>query len=88
MAPSQTRSLLPYNGFLVNSKLLMAILYDVFLPSGIKLHFLEVVARIAVYRQGSIDEDSKTLTEIRAWAIEKLLKFKSVFEGHIKVFRD
>lgn len=45
-------------------------------------------ARIAVYRQGSIDEDSKTLADIRAWAIEKLLKFKSVFEVRIKMFRD
>ena len=44
--------------------------------------------RIALYRQGSIDEDSKTLTEIKDWAIEKLLKIKAVFEGRIKKFKE
>jgi hypothetical protein len=45
-------------------------------------------ARIAIYRQGSIDEDSKTLTEIHDWAIQKLLTFKKVFEERIKKYRE
>ncbi len=36
-------------------------------------------SRIAIYRQGSIDEDSQTLEEIRNWAIDRLLRFKKVF---------
>lgn len=36
-------------------------------------------ARIAVYREGSIDADESTLDDIRQWAIERLLKFKEVF---------
>jgi hypothetical protein len=35
--------------------------------------------RIAVYRDGDIDVDSETLSEIRKWMIENLLKFKQVF---------
>jgi len=44
--------------------------------------------RIAIYRQGSIDEDSKTLTEIKDWAIQKLLTFKRVFEERIKKYKE
>lgn len=44
--------------------------------------------RIAVYRQGSIEDDSKTLVEIKDWAIERLLKFKAVFENRIKAFKE
>jgi hypothetical protein len=36
-------------------------------------------SRIAVYRSGSIDDDSQTLEELRAWAIDQLLKFKKTF---------
>ncbi len=36
-------------------------------------------SRIATYREGSIDEDSQTLEEIRNWAIDRLLRFKKVF---------
>ena len=35
--------------------------------------------RIAVVRPGSIDDDEETLREIRAWMVERLLKFKQVF---------
>ena len=35
--------------------------------------------RIAVVRRGSIDDDEETLEEIRAWMVERLLKFKQVF---------
>ena len=37
------------------------------------------VSRIAVVRPGSIDDDEETLAEIRAWMVERLLKFKQVF---------
>ncbi len=36
-------------------------------------------SRIAVYRDGSIDDDEDTLAEISKWMIDKLLKFKDVF---------
>ena len=36
-------------------------------------------SRISVVRQGSIDDDQKTLEEIHDWMIEKLLAFKQVF---------
>ena len=35
--------------------------------------------RIAVVRRGSIDDDEETLAEIRAWMVERLLKFRRVF---------
>ena len=35
--------------------------------------------RIAAVRPGSIDDDEETLAEIRAWMVERLLKFKQVF---------
>jgi hypothetical protein len=40
-------------------------------------------SRIAAYRPGSIDDDPTTLQEIRAWAVEHLLKFKEVFGPRI-----
>ena len=36
-------------------------------------------SRIAVGRPGSIDDDEETLAEIRAWMVERLLRFKQVF---------
>ena len=35
--------------------------------------------RIAVDREGRIDDDPETLEEIREWMVDRLLKFKSVF---------
>lgn len=39
--------------------------------------------RIAVYREGSIDDAEENLVEIRAWALDRLLKFKSVFDPRL-----
>ena len=36
-------------------------------------------SRIAVYTDGSIDDDDQMLEEIRAWMVERLLKFEEVF---------
>ncbi|HEY7389564.1 MAG TPA: DUF4268 domain-containing protein [Bryobacteraceae bacterium] len=36
-------------------------------------------SRIAIYRPGSIDASTEELKRIRDWAIEKLLKFRTVF---------
>ena len=35
--------------------------------------------RIAVYRPGSIDDDSQTLRELKEWSIQQLLRLKQVF---------
>lgn len=35
-------------------------------------------SRVALYRPGSIDDDTQTLIELRTWAIAKLLRFKQV----------
>ena len=43
--------------------------------------------RIAIYRDGSIDEDTETIEGIRKWTIENLLKFKSVFPSIIKTWK-
>lgn len=40
--------------------------------------------RVAAYHDGSIDADSEQLAEIREWAINCLLKFKSVFPSRIE----
>ena len=40
-------------------------------------------SRIAIYCPGSIEEDSQALETIRAWVIERLLKFKVVFGQRI-----
>jgi hypothetical protein len=36
-------------------------------------------SRVAVYRDGTIEESDERLAEIRNWAIERLLRFKRVF---------
>jgi len=36
-------------------------------------------SRIAIYRPGSIEQDEQALREIRAWFIDRLLRFKRVF---------
>ncbi|MBI1785142.1 DUF4268 domain-containing protein, partial [Candidatus Sumerlaeota bacterium] len=36
-------------------------------------------SRIALYRTGSIESQEAELETIRAWAIERLLRFKQVF---------
>lgn len=36
-------------------------------------------SRIAIYRTGSIDDDAQTLQEIKEWAINRLLKFKTAY---------
>jgi hypothetical protein len=41
-------------------------------------------SRVAVYRPGSISINSEELAKIRAWAIEKLLKFRTVFTERLK----
>lgn len=43
-------------------------------------------SRIAIYREGSID-DVEVLTEIRAWAIQELLKFRKAFSSHLKTYK-
>lgn len=40
--------------------------------------------RVALYRDGDIDSDSETLSDIRRWTVENLLKFKSVFPACIQ----
>ena len=39
----------------------------------------QLITQLAVVRPGSIDDDEETLAEIRAWMVERLLKFKQVF---------
>lgn len=41
-------------------------------------------SRVAVYRDGSIDASAEELGGIRAWAIDRLLKFRSVFGPKIR----
>ena len=36
-------------------------------------------SRIAVYRSGSIEDDTQTLKEVEEWAIKRLLGLKKVF---------
>ena len=40
--------------------------------------------RIAVVRDGSIDNDDDTLAEIRDWMVDRLLKFRKVLDPHLK----
>jgi hypothetical protein len=42
--------------------------------------------RIAIYREGSIEDDQEKLKEIREWSIQKLLKFKEVFHPNMKKY--
>ena len=37
--------------------------------------------RVATYRSGSIEQDPQVLEEIRKWMIDRLLKFKKVFDA-------
>ena len=43
-------------------------------------------SRIAVVRQGSIDDDQDTLKEIQDWMVERLLKFRDVFGPRLDEF--
>jgi len=45
-------------------------------------------SRIAIYRQGSISEDTTTLNEIKDWCIKQLLNFKKVFAKRMEVLKD
>lgn len=45
-------------------------------------------SRIAIYRQGSISDDSETLIDIHKWTIRELLNFKKVFDQRIKKYKD
>ena len=40
-------------------------------------------SRIAIYRQGTIDDEAPTLDDIKEWATKWLLKFKKVFDGRL-----
>lgn len=40
-------------------------------------------SRIAVYRPGSIEDDTQSLQDIKAWAIERLLRLKKVFGSRL-----
>ncbi|MDP2113318.1 MAG: DUF4268 domain-containing protein, partial [Bacteroidota bacterium] len=42
-------------------------------------------SRIAIYRDGDIYADGQSLDDIKAWCIEKLLKFKQVFGDKLKI---
>jgi hypothetical protein len=41
-------------------------------------------SRVAIYRDGSIDDDKNQLEEARSWLIDNLLKFKRVFTERVK----
>lgn len=43
-------------------------------------------SRIAIYREGSID-DVETLQEIHSWAVQELLKFRKVFSSRLKSYK-
>lgn len=43
-------------------------------------------SRIAIYREGSVDEVEK-LKEIQAWAIQELLKFRKAFSSRLKTYK-
>jgi len=45
-------------------------------------------SRIAIYRQISIKDNATTLDEIKDWCIDRLLKFKEVFEQRLKATTD
>jgi len=44
-------------------------------------------SRIALYRAGSIADDEDTLTEMRTWMIEHLLKMKRVFSSRLRSYK-
>ena len=39
--------------------------------------------RISQVRNGKIDDDPETLAELQHWMVDRLLKFKRVFEPHL-----
>ena len=41
-------------------------------------------SRVAVYCPGAVDANSDELARLRAWAIERLLKFRSVFGPKVR----
>lgn len=43
-------------------------------------------SRIAIYREGSVD-DAEILKEIQSWAIQELLKFRKAFSPHLKTYK-
>lgn len=43
----------------------------------------KTACRIAIYRNGSIDDTPQGLDEIKTWAIQRILKFKRVFEPYL-----
>ena len=45
-------------------------------------------SRVCIRRQGSIDDDRKTLEEIENWMIDKLFDFKRVFGVRLEKFFD
>jgi hypothetical protein len=44
-------------------------------------------SRVAVYREGSIEDNEETLREIQAWTVQKLLTFKKVFSQRLKSYK-
>ncbi len=40
-------------------------------------------SRIATYRLGSIEDESQTMQEIKGWAIDRILRFKTVFGSRL-----
>jgi hypothetical protein len=45
-------------------------------------------SRIAIYRQGSIEDSHETLDQIRSWAVDHLLRLKTVFGPRLPILRD
>ena len=41
-------------------------------------------SRIAIYRDGSIEDDTETIEQIMSWSIENLLKMKKIMGTKIK----
>ena len=44
-------------------------------------------SRVAIYREGSIEDSEEMLIEIRAWAVQKLLILKKVFSQRLKSYK-
>jgi hypothetical protein len=44
-------------------------------------------SRIALYRPGSIEDEEDTLSEIRVWMTEHLLKLKKVFSSRLRLYK-
>ena len=43
-------------------------------------------SRIAVYREGSVDDNTSALSEIREWQVEWILKFKQIFAPRLRSY--